>query len=432
MLDKNKYHIKILDTPLHRDVNTKVVLSVDYNNTIGSAWTTISGADYGIYLQGDIVITEKFELNEFWLAQGEASLTLIDSNGELTTILHSNLTDLDTIYISIYQDTTLLYRGFLDPSSVDCKPLGRLVKFDFRPRSHYLNETDTYIADLINTTPLGPDFDIDYNFNDHADPDNDYNLVSDVITRIFNIPPLPPDIVSGVTVEIEQNWKYKTVIGGSPPTTIQKNFSDLYVLNRYLFGRYDGAGVWVPNEYTNYGQIIKALAFDFGCFAGYLSEGRAVFLQFSEIGNSRIFEISQDQLIDHEKMITRPKLQYLKLVADSTIFAEVGTPTSIQSKYLEYRIYANIYRLTNSGKYWNINYYLPASEAYQLVKESFLSNYWSAYFFRTKQQFEVTFEINGIDLDLTRQILYEGEYFQPCEITRNITKNTTSVRAIYL
>ena len=296
------------------------------------------------------------------------------------------------------------FTGSVDPLSIVFNKNDLILSCSFKPNTYILNETDTWLNNVINYTPIG----INLNTNPV--------LLAEFVSRVYKI------VQNNIVLNSFNNWSFFAVDeSNTPPFVYTENFNALYVDER-LFGYYNNNN-FVSNGINNYGDLIKQLAFTFGCITGMISNKEAIFIPFLD-------ENKPSVNVD-EKFIINMKIEGNRDVISFLVFNPgdnyLGTPTNITGKYLTKEIFTSFLINTSSD-------FLPVSKIkvkniWENIATGVL-NYWGKYFMSKKYIFSCTFELAGINYNLWEDIIVNNVKYTPVYVKINFEEYKTEIKAV--
>ncbi len=392
---------------LPNKISYSIILSVIY----GSKSDYIVGINNPSEYLIELVSTKEliYEIDEESLshfALAKFPCEILDANEILTNLFSSEYVKLRNVNIEIKINELTKFTGSVDPLSIVFNKTDLILSCSFKPDTYILNETDTWLNNVINYEPIG------VNLN------NNKILLTEFVTRIYKI------VKNNIVLTSINNWIFNGVDNNNnPPVIVAENFAGLFVDER-LFGYYNNNS-FICNGITNYGDLIKQLAFTFGCITGMISSNQAIFVPFID-SNKPAKTIDENCLINKKIEGNRDIISFLVFNPGGNY---LGTPTNIQGKYLTKEIFTSFFINTVNG-------FLPVSQINTKYSwEEFLAgvlNYWGSYFMRKKYIFNYTFEVTGIDYNLWEDIIINNVKYTPVYVKINFEEFKTEIKAVKL
>lgn len=416
-----KYKLQFHETKNSAGERYRLELWVNATKNILGGWDWVDTdpltSNINIWLRQWGKIRERFDSQDFTMAFGSMEIELADLNLWFTELFQDDRIIWDDTKVIMYKYSGTAWEkefvGYVLDHSINTKLRKKSVFFDVGAMQHKINDSLTVVDGAVNNEPMGAGF--------SQSSLTDYFLVTDVIERLFKI--ISPDM----TVIINQDWIFRD---GNIGWTYSKGISDLYFQTKYLT-QVETAGGWINNGMIVYGDVLKALAFDLGCVAGMLNAETAMFQSIYAPTNQ--VTIAESQVLDFESghdFIM--ELQHLKLSADSTLYAEVGSYSPLPDASLEKKIYSDVYRFYGTDDIWhNMNAIYHADVGFY-VKEVFQVAFWQKYFFRRKAQRRDFLTIKTSNIYIYNTIVYNGTNYRPYEIIKDYLKNKSEVKLLIM
>lgn len=396
-------------------VGTRIItLWIDNTkNVLGSFdWVEYTGAELGIFEKNCDVFKEDFDDREFYLLTGRLPVEFDDIDLNIGRMIIDDTCKRDELLIEYdlrrwgESTFTRIFEGYINQENYIYNPSAKNVQVEFAPKSDVLNKSACFIGGAWNNL-LGASY---------VWADNPIVHVQTLVEDIYKI--IDPDIV----VEFEQNWTFKVEIVPGP-IIVEKDFSLLYVRLRGLFTDiYDN-----PNTYDTYMKVLKALAFDLGCFTGLVSQKKAVFkIYLDRIATPQTvptINILKDKYV---RKIVDNEIKLLTLSATELVSASAGTATGLPQDEIVLNIYANVYRISYGADWYTVGYIKNPIIAYD-VKEEFLLSYWSRYYLIPAISFKDESEFIGTTISIFDDVTVEGVTYRVLELTRDFEKDQTKI-----
>jgi len=392
----------------------KITLWVDNTkNILGSFdWEDYTGAELGIYEKNCDVFKEDFDDREFLLLTGKLSVEFDDIELNIGRMIIDTTCKRDELLLEYdlkrwgESTFTRIFEGYLNQENYIYNPFTKNVQVEFAPKSDLLNKSACFISGVWNNL-LGASY---------VWADNPIVHVQTLIEDIYKI--IDPDIV----VEFEQNWTYKVEIVPGP-IIVEKDFTELYVRLRGLFTDIYG----YPNTYITYMQVLKAIAFDLGCFTGLISQKIAVFKIYLDRTTTPQTVSTVDIIKDkYERKIVQNEIKLLTLYATDMVNATAGTPTGLEQDEITLNIYSGVYRISYLGDWYSVSYMKNPILSY-LVNEEFKLSYWERYYLIPEISFKDESEFLGTTFTIFDDITIEGITYRVLELTRDYNNDKTSI-----
>lgn len=332
----------------------------------------------------------------------EFGLTFYDKDAILIQLIEDKNVNLNNFLLEIKLNDNVLFKGNLDNLSIVYSRLENSLECVFKPCSYRINLTDTVINNTINLAPL----------NISSLPVK----LTDFVNKIFKL------AYPNINVEVLTDFMFVSSNNSfTPPILTITDVNQIYIDER-VFGSYTNTN-FIFNDADNYGTIIKRLAFTLGCITGFVSENKAMFMPF--ISDTKPYrEINEGIIIDYKVEGIREKVECFKL-NPSEIYA--GNYTNITGKYLVKDIYNVFLQQTDFGLLRVIS--LIYNNQYYSIENAVLS-YWKDYFLSKSYSLLYTIELVGIDYNPYEDIMINNKRLMPVEISINLKKYTTKIKAL--
>jgi len=415
--------------------------------------STTDAATLGLYLRdlGDISIDA--DTNELLLSPAVLQFDVIDSDGFLFDYFF------DESWIKLEKDALVTlkisdveeFEGYLITEEIEYNQKDRTFSLSASPRTDLLNKTELWDDDLGTAlNPLGL-------------TSGERMSLTDLITQIFRV----VDETGTLTVDFFQDWLFRgdkvNELIGTSPSIDGKHFADIFVdIDTFFFDS--------TKKLNNLADVLKKIAFDFGCYAGLYSNKRAFFRKLFTADTSALDYIDKEQVISVKKTLANI-YEYVKLnvFADynalSTLYYSLGDYTKLTDKYFEETTYWYIgfsgSTLTH-GTYWFIDggedyiiteiclgetvifppghaiasytntTYADVLHWYQLDNEfagALLAYYWK-HRCTPRSSVRTTFKLIGTDFSIISKVQYKlNDYFVISQ-TKNFVDNTTELNCV--
>ncbi len=404
-LELNTEYSFVFESCLINGSSIKINLSIIYGSKADFIKEFSAFEQHGLEIIGAKEII--YELDDELLsgfALTNFPLSFYDIDGIITDLVLSEYVNLANVIINVKINDIELFIGSIDPLSVSYSKKDKILECSFKPESYLLNETETWKNGEINYQAVGISL--------QSTP----ILITDFIERVYKI------VKNDIVTEIAQNWIFAAVNDNvNPPILLQEAFNQIYV-EEHLFGDYNGS--FISNGINTYGQLIKYLAFTFGCITGLTSSNKAIFYPFFSKDKSSIV-VEQTKVIDFRIEGMRDKITYFEI---SNTGSSLGTPTSINGKYISKEILKSFY-LQHYGFFKIAT--IKIDSIWYNFGEAVLG-YWSKYLMSKSYMLNYFFELNGIDYSFTEDLMLEGIRYTPIYMKVKLDTCTTEFRAIRL
>ena len=243
---------------------------------------TYLASDHGLQIKKYGTISMEYDFDQYFLVPAEYEFQVTDFDGEFNSLLYDGLlaekiTKEFFAKVEIKYNGTANYEeelsGYNEIDLLEYDPINKTHNFTILPNTKALNETFLFPADYDwtkwsagETSPNDP-LNIGYTNNGYYK----WNWIEihTLIERIFQV------INPGIAVDFFQNWLFSGYFNSS---TMKNNltFMDLKLDNNWIgtvFAepKFDGI--------DTIGDVLKMLAFEFGCMAIVKSQSQAYFKQ---------------------------------------------------------------------------------------------------------------------------------------------------------
>ncbi len=252
---------------------------------IGSNVTYLA-SDKGLYIKRYGSTKMEFNFDEFFLAPNEFSFEVQDRADEFNNLLYEGA-DVDKVYKDFYVEVQLKHPGGIYETkfsgnnaveNIEYDPKTKIHVFTALPSTNILNEAaifqPTYDAtkfnyDLAYTYPNNP-LALSFYKSSILQGTIKWNwiLLTDLIKKMFQL------INASIVVTFIQNWLFYGKLGATESSAL--TFNDLLVDNNWL------GSVFAEDKHSDIksiGDLLKKIAFEFGCVAGVQSKNAAFFKQ---------------------------------------------------------------------------------------------------------------------------------------------------------
>jgi hypothetical protein len=378
---------------------------------------TLEAENLNIWLKDWGTVIERLDDREFSLSSSFMDVVLLDMSGWLVDLFEADLLVWDNLKILFYKYVSGTWEkefvGFAN-NEFRFNIKNKELSIEFGSRNDRINSTPTFIDGSINNTPMGSGF--------SQSSLSDYFLVTDVIERLFKI--ANPDLTE---VKIEHDWIFRD---GNIGYSYSKTLEEIYFQTKYLC-QVETLGGWVSNGMNSYGDVLRTLAFDLGCIAGFTDGETAIFQNIFSPYNT--VNIQEHQVLDYERANEGYySLSYIRVFNSQSVFATVGTVSSIPEDGLEKYGYSDVYRFFGADDLWhNMNaIYNPEIGFY--VKEDFQALFWAKYFLRDLIMRRDSLTVSGHTIKIFNTVVYRGINYRPVEIERNYLKNQSKLKLMIL
>lgn len=404
-LELNTEYSFVFESYLINGSSIKIVLSIIYGSKADYIVEYNSFEQHGLEIVGAKEIA--FELDDEFLsgfALTNFPISFFDKEGIITNLISSEYVNLSKVVIKILINNNELFVGSIDPLSISYSKKDNILECSFKPETYLLNETETWKNGEVNYAPIGVNL------------LNSPILITDFIERLYKI------VKNDISTDITQNWIFAALNDNvNPPILLQEGFNQIYV-EEHLFGDYNGN--FISNGISTYGQLIKYLAFTFGCITGLTSSNKAVFYPFFSKDKSSI-AVDQSKVLDFRIEGMREKITYFEI---SNTGDRLGIPTKISGKYISKEILKSFflqqYSLFKIATVKIDNLWYNFGEA--------ALHYWSKYLMSKSYMFNYTFELSGINFNFSEDIILNDIRYTPICMKVKLDTCTTEFKAVKL
>jgi hypothetical protein len=293
---------------------SRITLTVTINSVGDNA--SLNATDYGLNIVeiGNYCIESD---ENIFLAPVTMDFTIYDQDSVLYNYLFQNL-DTDKgirLHFEIKKGDVYAteFEGCLVYDDFEYDEHKKLLKATFTPKVRDLNDCVLW-DDQTTPQPTNP---LGYSL------DSLVNVIT-LITDIFKY--IDPE----TTVSIYQDWQFQSLQWDDPPYNLNYlsgNFADIYIcINSYFYER---------GQFVTLADVLRNIAWEFGCYAGWESSKKAFFRLLKKGSNSTV---TTPQMVAQYDYITKTrKYQPLKKYAK----VAVKSPRNIPN-YGSFDFYYNV------------------------------------------------------------------------------------------
>jgi hypothetical protein len=405
-----------------------------------AAPVTYSATTQNIFVKSFGELELKYDMDERFLVPSNLSLELYDQDGLLKTILFESAVAYELPKATLVIDGATEFSGFGVEESIDYDEKTKTLSIDFKPRTDILNQKMLYVPNDNGVIPSNPleaidatqyametnSFDgyIYYQFTQENAANDNLPLVTKVIQDCYKL------VDSSISVDFGQLWEFGNGI------FLDGAFSELKMraTSLLLMG--------LKGDQT-VGDALRTLADIFCCFTGMVHEGKAFFKQLFKYNSSDTQTLGS--VIEHRKLFESGLISYVKVVdtgwADEMIVAEAPNAAAFSEQlddFIEIRV--PLGNLNSNGINLEIER-TGTDYAIDRVRdtdyntswyshENFIANYhynWRGNLKNLKREF---FKVAGIDYDITKDFTYDGDYYEPISLVRNLDEGFSEIVAL--
>lgn len=425
--------------------------------------TSLTAEDEGIYLLklGEYEID--IDLDNLLMNPATMSFEILDQKRVLWTYLY-------------HDDWTVLEKTALVRFEID-RGSGYEVEFEGNIIASNISDDEVLnVLQLKASTLLGALYDVKlfdqntttgaYTWHDPLDILGDDSIyITDLVEAIYKY--LDP----AITIDIFQDWTFRGqqwANSENPPDWEEYISDDLpftavWVRPTYFFQN---------SEYPTLGDVLKQLAFDFGCHTGMLTNKKAFFRKLYPAMPGSYITISEDDVITKERT-QREYYQGVKLTIQryyegvDTLEFFIGRKSNVRDAYLEGKSsfwFRDINPLDDPNRS-DSNYYLHSGDDFPYdfhlyllklnesslgsditfwdkdVTQAYPSTNFDSPVFQVGRYYYkhrcvpaylnmMRFEVSGNDYTILTDILHEGQYFHVISLSKDYHRGTTVIDAL--
>lgn len=348
------------------------------------------------------------------------------------------------------------FEGYMITSQATWEDGNNILQASFAPRSNDLNACMLW----DDSTPLNP---LGYT-------SGDLMLVQTLIEDIFKY------IDSATTVEFFHDWVFRGSQYDSTPLLQHTTgvLSDLYVnVNPYFF----------EQGYANLGDVLRGLALELGCYAGWQSSKKAFFRKLFAVQSNtpvtlpRHAVIKRTKSLQDLKIMVKTNVNHLRdyapgpqlyyntspnpfgnglgshpyytagqYTANDDLILSINTTQHHGSlEPMEYKIYGtwNLPEPGGTGKYYPVDEALPGEAIipygtpvtyinnYRMYAQ-LLSDYYYYHRCRIEMSTLIEIEAAGTDYDIVKDVTHESKNYHIIALSKNYIDNKSTFKVILI
>jgi hypothetical protein len=389
----------------------------------------------GIVINDYGVLEWRYDIEERLLVPSTLQMKITDSERYIRdTFIFAEgqvagATDQRKIQCGVFINSVCRFIGYALEDAIEFDEASRVWTITFAPVMDVLNRKMVYD---INNSPLNP----------HGWSQNVFGFLPYIVERIFqDVNPLI-DWNTG-TLKFFHNWTFKGQNENSPYDWRDFTIEDLYILTNPLF--YD-----TSFGLRTTGDVLKALAEDFGAFAGVSSYGEAFFSELFVYDPSSYQSL--DQVFSHRVMRRYGLMDYVRIVtkipSNPKPTYEFGTFTEMKGRFINKSALAYFWHGVNNqgysgsgstvvAQYNGNNYWIWGCENSFCLNSSndhgyALGKHWYSARSDVNKTRVDYFKVEGINYNVRKNFIYDYEKFQPMSLRIHLSKGFSEFEALYL
>lgn len=276
----------------------------------------------GLYITKYGSTKMEFNFDEFFLAPNEYRFEVQDRDDEFNNLLYEGA-DVDKVYKDFFVKVELKHPGgsyetkFSGKNAVEnieYDPVKKLHVFTALPNTNVLNETAIF-QKTYDATKFNYDFPDTYPNNPLSLTFYKYSLlqgvikwnwitVKSLIEKMFQL------INASIAVTFIQNWLFYGKFGVTESSAL--TFNDLIADNNWL------GSIFAEEKHSDIktiGDLLKVVAFDFGCVAGAQSQDAAFFKQIYYVDTNNLQTLGPLVYGHPKKKYKYSKIDYARITS---------------------------------------------------------------------------------------------------------------------
>lgn len=394
--------------------------------------------DFGIIVDDYGSSKIAYDLDDPLMAPNEWNFRLIDPNETLYFRFFpepSAETFDPAAYIELYFNGQIDFKGRLSEDSINYDQGDRVYKLKALPQTDIINKQRIYKLDGDFINPMGYTSEAEYSYIRFIE--DIYKLVNSDISYSNGKLKIIHPFESGAV-----GWNFygeKDILTGEFSIF---QFIDLYAAATYYYFR-PSSGL------QTVGDVLRHIAFHFGCFTGLVHEDRAFFKKlytFNQNNQQSLGTINNREIFYKFNLFDYIRFNVTPIVGP-IIKYEAGFESNLEGRYINQNM--SVFFYTNhavSGTYSVIGAYLSGNRysmryladldfQFEFEKDDFgatLAKYWHNY----RSQFIFSrvhrFDVSGLDYDFLKDFQDNGNKFQPIALEKKYDEGRTIIDAVRL